>query len=45
MSYLWPDVDSDSDSSEDELGGEGRKYQENPDYWEQDFVISVPCSN
>ena len=45
VSALWPDIDPDSDSSNDELSDEGSKYQENLDYQEQEEVVLVTCRN
>ena len=45
VSDLWPDIDPDSDSSDDGSSDTVRKYQENPDDKEKEEVISVPCRN
>ena len=45
MSDLWPDIETDGDSSNNESSYEGRKYQENLDYQEQEEVLLVPRRN
>ena len=45
MSDLWTDIEPDGDSSYNESSYEGRKYQENLDYQEQEEVVLVPRRN
>ena len=45
VSDLWPDIEPDNDSSDDGSSDEVRKYQDNPDYQEQEEVMSVPRRN
>ena len=43
MSDLWTYIDPDIDYSNYGPIDEGKKYQENPDYKEQEEVVLVPC--
>ena len=45
MSYLWPDVELSSDSSDDVSSDKGGKYQENIDNQEQEEVVSFQRRN
>ena len=45
MSDLWPDIDPDSDSINDESSDKGSKYQENSDYQEHEEVVLFPHRN
>ena len=41
VSYLWPDVEPDSDSSDDNSGDDGSKYRPNPDHHKQEEMVTV----
>ena len=45
MSDLCPDIEPDSDSSNDGSINEGGKDQEKPEYQEQKEAVLVPCRN
>ena len=45
MSYLWPNIELESDSSDDGSSDEVIKYQKRPDNKEQEYVISIPRRN
>ena len=45
MSDLWLDIEPDNDSSNYGSIDEGGKYQENPDYQEQEKVVLFSCRN
>ena len=45
MSDLWPDIEPDSDSSNEGSGDEGIKDQDNPDDQEQEEVLLVSRRN
>ena len=45
VSYLWSDIELDSEYIDDGLTDEGIKYQEKLDYQEQEEVVLVPRSN
>ena len=45
VSYLWPDIDPDSDFSSVGSNDEGIKDQEKPDYQEHEEMVSVPHRN
>ena len=42
VSYLWPDVELHSDSSDDGSGDDGSKYRHNPDHQNQEEMVTVP---
>ena len=45
LSDFWIDIEPGSDSSDGGSRNEGSKYQENPDYQEQERVVLVPLRN
>ena len=45
MSDLGPYIEPDIDDSGDRSSDKGRKYQDKPDYQEQEEVVPVPFSN
>ena len=45
VSDLWTDIEPDGDSSNNGSSYEGSKYQENPNYQEQEEVVLVPRRN
>ena len=45
VSHVCPDIEPDSESSDDDSSDEVIKYQDNPDYLEQEEVVLVTRRN